>query len=105
MTITLAELTKLIHNKPIEEMLQVQDQYGEFVDTIDSIGSEILQDLDRDCLVTAVTLIQSCITANLIEEGDVSIKDVSFLMSSRFASIVTMTMKMSVGLAAVEELR
>lgn len=105
MTVTLAELTKLIHGKSLEEMLAVSEQYNDFTDNINSVGSELLQDVDSTELLTAVTLMQSHITADLVTEGDLSLSTLRFLMSQEFAEIVAVIFRMSVGLAAVEELR
>jgi hypothetical protein len=105
MTVTLSELTKLIHGKSLEEMLSVSEQYNDFTNTINSVGSELLQDVDSTELLTAVTLMQSHITASLVEDGNLSISSLRFLMSQDFAEIVAVIFRMSVGLAAVEELR
>ena len=101
---TLAEISKLINNKSPEEMLQISDQYTKFVDNLEDVGSELLEDMDRESLIAAVTLIQAYTTARMIEDGEMSINNLQFLMSRPFAQVVINIMKLSIGLSVVEEI-
>lgn len=105
MTLTLAEITQQVRNSSIEDLLKHNDSYFEFVHQAMESGREILVDVDKESCAMAITIMQSYAVADVLEEGNLSLNEMKFLMSPKFTSIVATVFRMSVGIAAMEELK
>lgn len=104
--ITLDEAVELLNNKNTED----DPRLLEFMVEVDHVGTDILKDKGEDYLMVAVAMIQSVAIALIVaEEGEPSIQSIrklfEMMYDPEFAKVVTIAFKMSVGLAAVEELR
>lgn len=77
----------------------------DYTSIIARAGREVLLPIDQDLLLAAIAVIQSGAITDALQEGTLTARDLSFLMSDRFGSVATMMFRLSVGLAAVEELQ
>ena len=78
----------------------------EYVNYLDEVSQDIIKDIPDENFVTAVSIIQGNIMTKLLTEGEISLKDVKFLMSDDFSEAVAIAFKLSLAepMAAVSGL-
>lgn len=103
--ITLNEAVELLNDKTTEN----DPRLLEFMSEVDRVGTDILKDRDSDYLLAAVAMIQSVSIAVIAMETSDSakgmVKALELVFDPNFSKVAAIAFKMSVGLAAIEELR
>jgi len=102
--IGLREVVELIENKDVIDLAHDED-LQEFMGEVDDTGGKILRSIPKEQFFSAVTLLQAIVTVDLVTDGE--IKMAMLVMSDKtvFGNMMAVALKMSVGLAALEEWR
>jgi hypothetical protein len=77
----------------------------EYLSEVDELGTEILSQIPEDQIVASVTLLQALITTDLMSDGEMKMAFMCLSDVETFAGMMTIAMKISIGLAALEEWR
>lgn len=102
--VTLKELAQQIDGASLTELFENKNIL-EYVDAIGGCGADIIRNQSNyQQIKCASALIGSKVLANLSDEIDPTIYLVLLTNSSDFMKIVMFTLKLSIGLAALEEL-
>ena len=102
-SIGLTEAIKLIKGGAAN----LQDpRLSDFISRVDEMSTTVLKEKDNEYLIGAIALLQAATIAVMLDQGTVSVFDALQLATDpTFEFIVGITFKLSVGLAAIEELR
>lgn len=102
---TLEEVGKFLKNAGTDEIMDSGDFILEYIKEIDSTATDILGSLSREKAAAIGSVFQSFVVSYLMDKGEVNGKQLEFLVSDQFSMIVILIFKMSVGIAALEEMR
>jgi hypothetical protein len=76
-----------------------------YVVEVGEVTENIFKDVNDNELNAAVAVVQSAAISMCMADGDLSGKDLKFMMSNTFNKVASIIFQMSVGIAAVEEMR
>lgn len=91
----------LMEGTSVEEVLEV----SKYMEELDSIGTEILKNKNPVHLIMAVSLLQSKTIQIMLELEDITEEDLDFFMSKTFTTATAWIVKLTIALAAIEEIR
>lgn len=105
MTMRLSDAMKRIAEQGDATVSANDEELQEFCEEVDRIGGDIMKPISDEERIAAVSFIQSGIFMDLLQDGH--FKDARSLMSNMevFDAIVSVALRLSVGLAAMEEWR
>jgi hypothetical protein len=101
--ISLADATEILRN--MDGNLTGSEELMEFVGDVDKVGKKILSTVSDDELNSAVSLLQAIVTADLISDGEMMMAMMCMKDVGAFTGMMSIALKISVGIAASEEWR
>lgn len=86
-------------------LLEHFEELSQFMEQVDSIGAEIFSKKDSEYILDMVTLLESMSATMMISRGEPIMDVLAISQSAEISRYVTFIIKLTVGLAVLEELR
>lgn len=86
-------------------LLEHHEELFQFIEQLDSIGAEIFSKKDSGYILDMISLLESMSATMLISKGEPIMNVFSIMQSDKITRYVTFIIKLTVGLAVLEELR
>lgn len=102
---TLEEVGKFLSKSNADGILQDGDFILDYIKEIDVVATDILGSLSKEKASAVGSVFQSFVISYMMDKGEINGKQLEFLVSDQFSMIVILLFKMSVGIAALEEMR
>lgn len=104
--LSLSEATRLIkEHRGNPQVLAENKDMMEYVTEVMNVGKSVLEKVSDDEKISAISMIQSIVMMDLLEDGDIGMLLVAMQNVQSVGHMMAIAMRCAVGIAALEEWR